>query len=428
VNRESINEVYEHYLEDNVAMVKPILIVGGIAQLIFAVKDIYITSGTMNEYAIFVRAVSGVILLSSFILVNVEFIRYNRFQFNVLSIATSISLMMSMLLITYLNPTSRFTLDASLLIIIPGVVLMNGQTFRDNLLMMIGIWLVYLPLLLFHFEFTLGDRISSVTMIGVITVIALAGKRNLEMAHIKHYGLHLDLTDSEKNLKKLNQQKDKMFSIVAHDLKDPLNTLAGLTDVLRDQTLTKKEIIKTVEELNEVAYGSKNFMESLLSWARSQLDGIFPTPVSFSVREIIDDAASLYFHKTQKMNITIDNYVKSSHYFFADREMTFTVIRNLISNAINVSGMDQSIRVSSSSSSGKVQVTIADDGPGMSKKQIQDMFKFGKDTQKGERSGIGLWIAKDLVELNDGFIKVTSILGEGTEITITLPEGQTPND
>ena len=238
------------------------------------------------------------------------------------------------------------------------------------------------------------------------------------------------LKKSERSLKELNTTKDRFFSIIAHDLKNPFNSILGLSELL-----ARVEEIDAIEKtarygglINEAAKSGFHLLENLLEWSRAQTGRLKFEPEIIFIREIVDEAYSLLKLHAITKNIKTVLDVPSEITVFADRNMIRTVIRNLLSNAIKFTPPDGLIVVGANIRENEVHLVISDTGKGMSPENQQKLFRIeetyttpGTGNEKG--SGLGLILCKELVEKNKGKIWVTSKPGEGSNFGFSLPLG-----
>jgi len=240
--------------------------------------------------------------------------------------------------------------------------------------------------------------------------------------------LNMKLSESEEKLQVLNNDKDKFFSIIAHDLKGPFQGLLGYSQLISEHFdgLTKEEIKDFSNELHESAYQLFKLLENLLEWSRLQRGVMEFKPQKIFVSEITLDIINLFKSNVQQKQITIINEIEQDLVAFADYNMINTVIRNLISNAIKFTNIGGEIKVVGNQVDDYyILISIIDNGVGMSQEEVEKIFridvhhsKTGTNQETG--TGLGLVLCKDLVEKNDGIISVESNEGNGSSFTFTL--------
>lgn len=236
------------------------------------------------------------------------------------------------------------------------------------------------------------------------------------------------LAQSESDLKKLLQTKDKLFSIIAHDLRSPFTALVGLTEVLSTQAdkLETSEIAEYGNLIHESSEKLLNLIDNLLQWSRSQTGKIKLVPQKISLFELANEIIGLLGLQANAKNIRIISTISKEVSVYADYETIATVIRNLVSNAIKYTDQDGMITISAYNQDKKVIIKITDNGVGIDKQNLSKLFKIEqsfstKGTKQEAGTGLGLIVCKEFVELNKGEISVESELGKGTTFSFWLP-------
>ncbi len=236
------------------------------------------------------------------------------------------------------------------------------------------------------------------------------------------------LAKSESELITLNQTKDKFFSIIAHDLKNPFSALLGFSELLEKnaETLSTEEVVTYSQTINGASQRLFKLLENLLQWARTQTGKIPFTPITFPLNDAIYQNINLQELNAEAKNISMEFETIESYEVVADVEMVNTVLRNLLSNAIKFTPTNGRISISAIKKEDLVEISISDSGIGMSEEDRQKLFRIDvhyttKGTDQEEGSGLGLIICKEFVEKQGGEIWVNSIQGEGTTFYFTLP-------
>ena len=246
--------------------------------------------------------------------------------------------------------------------------------------------------------------------------------------------LNLRLTESEEKLKELNASKDKFFSIIAHDLKGPFQGLMGYSEVLSKdiENLSKDEIKEFASDLHTSAKHLFRLLENLLQWTRIQRGIIECHPTSLRIAQLASMSIDLSSFNAHKKNISIENNIDPELHLIADMNMINTVLRNLISNAVKFTPENGSITLSSEQFEDFSEIHISDTGVGISEEDMTKIFNLdahhttiGTNNEKG--TGLGLILCKDLIEKNNGQIKVNSTPEQGTTFTFSLPNATPDN-
>ncbi len=239
----------------------------------------------------------------------------------------------------------------------------------------------------------------------------------------------MDLQKSEEHLKRLNATKDKLFSIIGHDLREPIGTLKPLLDFLLkssdlSDTENVKKVLRMIQKSSTSAY---NLMENILAWARSQLDEISYSPEEIKLSGLIKTTIDLFKESLQSKNISISIQIPNDTLLYADRNMLMTVFRNLISNAIKFTPEGKSIEIISIEMDNHHQIEIKDQGIGMDADRISKLFDkteytstYGTNGEKG--NGIGLLLCKDFIERNGGTLNVESEIDKGSAFIFSIPK------
>lgn len=231
-----------------------------------------------------------------------------------------------------------------------------------------------------------------------------------------------------EELKQLNATKDKFFSIIAHDLKNPFITILGFTDLLSSDyfELSDDERLDFINEMKKTAEISFNLLQNLLQWSRSQTGRIEFNPKELELLKIVDENLQLLNVTAERKQIQLYNEVISDLRVIADEEMLNTVFRNLLTNAIKFSSKGGNITVSASVKENQAEICVSDKGIGMEQKTISNLFKLevtqsttGTENETG--TGLGLILCKEFIERNNGKIRVESEVGKGSKFIFTLP-------
>lgn len=278
---------------------------------------------------------------------------------------------------------------------------------------------------------------------GLIGALAVAStllivvylKQNNQVKYIQELeerNINLDLKNADfleqtKHLENINNVKDRLFSIVSHDLKDSLSSINGFINLLQDGTLSKKEFDNLIPELSENANNASLLLFNLLNWSKSQMQSLEPKPSLFDIQEVFEAKIKLIEQRVEGKGIELIN-LSLRDFAYADRSMFEIVIQNLLANAIKFSKAGDTVTVSNHISSGSCIISISDTGIGISKEDQTKLFKSNTFTTNGtaneKGTGLGLSICKELVELNHGKIWVESNVGEGSAFYVQLPKAK----
>lgn len=239
------------------------------------------------------------------------------------------------------------------------------------------------------------------------------------------------LSELNTKLKEVISSKDKFFSIIAHDLKSPFQGLMGFSEILVNEwndiaDKQKKDIIGAISKLSTDTY---KLLENLLQWSNLQTGKIEMSPADFNLSAELYSTIAILTQTAKNKSISIQNQINSDLFITADKNMIQAVIRNLVSNAIKFTRPSGNILISSQETESTIDISVKDDGIGMSKNIMNTIFKLEsnistKGTANEEGSGLGLMICKEMIELHNGRIRVESEEGKGSIFTISLPKKQ----
>lgn len=253
-------------------------------------------------------------------------------------------------------------------------------------------------------------------------------KNTIEKDAIKLRKLNKKLEESETQLKEINLNKDKFFSIVAHDLKSPLSSFLSLTRVFSEQysSLSSEDLHDLAQNLYESANNVFKLMNNLLEWSRVQRGTISLNPHDILIKELTEATIEIVRMQAKQKNIDIELQCSDEFSALADHRMISTVIRNLLTNAIKFTPEKGKITVAINKRKNDIEISITDTGVGMNKDQLRKLFRIDvQNTTKGTSgelgTGLGLILCKEFVELNGGKISVTSQEGKGSSFKFTLP-------
>jgi len=237
------------------------------------------------------------------------------------------------------------------------------------------------------------------------------------------------IKQKNNQLIELNATKDKFFSIIAHDLKNPFNSILGLSDLLATNfdKYNKEKIIHFINSINNVAQNTFKLLENLLEWSSSQTGKIEFKPQLFILETLIIDIIELTKSNSLAKNIEISYEINESIQIFADKNMINTVLRNLVTNAIKFTNKNGIIKILASYFENNILISVIDNGVGMSEDTINKLFKINEKitnigTENESGTGLGLILCKEFIEKHKGKIWVESIKNEGSTFKFIIPK------
>jgi len=237
-----------------------------------------------------------------------------------------------------------------------------------------------------------------------------------------------EFREKEEKLTILNEQKDKFYSILAHDLKNPFNNIIGLSELLvnRFDKLEKDKIIKFLRYIYQSSEQGYNLLENLLKWSRSQRGILVWNPKKISITNIMHDTEMFLQSLAKHKNIELINQIQDELYAYGDANMVLTVLRNLISNSIKFTHPEGKITIYSRKKEAFLEIIVEDTGVGIPEDRIKNLFSMShitstQGTKNETGTGLGLTLCKEFVEKNGGEIRVESTVDVGSKFIFTIP-------
>ncbi len=233
---------------------------------------------------------------------------------------------------------------------------------------------------------------------------------------------------SENELRILNAAKNKFFSIIAHDLKNPFHTVMGYSYLLSKDynNFTEAERRKFADDIHHSTNNIFRLLQNLLEWSRSQTGRLTFNPREIELKQIVDNSVSVLRSLAEQKNIRIEMNFDDNLRLFADNQMIETVLRNLVNNAIKFTPVNGLIKIEATQTDGQITIGVKDSGIGISDEDAQNLFKIDstvkrKGTNNEDGSGLGLILCREFVAKNNGNIWVNSAAGEGSSFFFTVP-------
>ena len=222
-----------------------------------------------------------------------------------------------------------------------------------------------------------------------------------------------------------NRSKNRLFSVISHDLRSPLNSLQGLFMLLQDGHLSADEVRSLLPELSQRLHQTYSLLDNLLIWAKSQMEGIRAHPAMLTLFPLAQEISQLVAGQAEHKNINIHVDIPVSLQAYADLDMVMIVLRNLLTNAIKFTNERGTVRIIGSRHDNFVHIKVEDTGVGISEEAQKQLFIENNNSTAGtlgeKGTGLGLLLSKDFVEENGGTIWVESQVNFGTTFTFTLP-------
>jgi signal transduction histidine kinase len=237
------------------------------------------------------------------------------------------------------------------------------------------------------------------------------------------------LIESEIRLRELNATKDKFFSIIAHDLKSPFNSIIGFSNLLIEQIQEKDYdgIAEYATIIRNSSQGAMDLLQNLLEWSRSQTGRMEFNPEYVEIVSMIDETIHILVDAAKQKSIILSRELPRKAIAFADKDMISTVLRNLISNAIKFTNPGGAIIISAEQKQNELIIGVTDNGVGIKKDVLDKLFRveesfstIGTKNEKG--TGLGLILCKEFITKHGGEIWVESKVGKGSMFCFTIPK------
>jgi two-component system sensor histidine kinase/response regulator len=236
------------------------------------------------------------------------------------------------------------------------------------------------------------------------------------------------LEQEKETLNQVVERNAKFLSIVAHDLRNPFNSIIGILEVLTQNidSYQKNEIAELIRIASGSANNAYKLLEDLLAWSATQNKGKSFDPVKINLRELILSEIDSFSMSASQKHVSIDHSIYQNLYLTADIQMVKTILRNLISNAIKYSNQGGIVLISATEGHQFIEIEVMDNGIGITGNTLKKLFKMeefrsirGTDNEPG--TGLGLLFCKEFVEIHGGKIWAESKPGKWTKFKFTLP-------
>ncbi len=278
--------------------------------------------------------------------------------------------------------------------------------------------------------FSLGTVIILGLLVWMVSLNRKVGAKNkdLELQKIKIAETNEILAQQSAQLIEINETKNKLFSILGHDLRGPIGQIKSLVDLLIRGDLTQEEFLELIHVMQS-DINSVNFtLNNILKWSMSQMDGFSISPVQIHLKPIVEESLALLSPLFKEKNLTVFNQIFDKQTIFADRDLVDVIIRNVLNNAMKFSNSGDAITIFSENDGDWAILCVLDQGIGMNSSQLEkllsDSYTLTKSmpgTQKEKGSGLGLQLVKEFVKKSSGKIDVESTPKHGTKFCIKFP-------
>jgi len=241
--------------------------------------------------------------------------------------------------------------------------------------------------------------------------------------------LNEEIRKQKEQLIELNESKDKIFKLIAHDLRNPFNGLLGITELLRSEwnVMSEEEKIEMIDELKNISKSSFELLENLLQWSLSQTDELNFSPERLNISSVIDENIKFVSQLLRLKELSINKQIKTYPMVIADHALLNGILRNLLTNAIKFSSRKANIDIEVTEKVDKVLVSIRDYGIGMSPDLVEklnnnDRINSIRGTANEKGSGLGLLICREFIKKNSGTLHIKSEVNKGADFTFSIPK------
>jgi len=266
----------------------------------------------------------------------------------------------------------------------------------------------------------------------ILVVITLLVTRSEKVQKRLNKELHTKKADLEKNeieLRAINETKDKMFSIIGHDLRGPIGAFQGLLQLLKNGEINKTEFLQFVPKLRTDIDNISFTLNNLLSWGQTQMNGTITQPSVVSLEHLVKDNINLLSEIAGNKSIKMISQLAENTLAWTDADQIDIVIRNLMSNALKFTPKNGMVTIHAQEKQNHWEVSVRDTGVGIDQETRDKIFSdssnittYGTENEKG--TGLGLSLCKEMVENNNGTIWVESVLRKGTCFYFTVPKAK----
>ncbi|MCX7638268.1 MAG: ATP-binding protein [Cyclobacteriaceae bacterium] len=273
-----------------------------------------------------------------------------------------------------------------------------------------------------------GFLVFIALILGAFRIQAEISKRNKARLEQLLRERTAEIEQSRAELQALNEKKDLIFSILSHDLRSPLTTLKGFLTLIEENAnvLTPEQLSQYAQNIRNSVSSALDLVDNTLYWALSQTGSIKRNPAYFSIGELIKKIYNLYqlTASRKRVNFRVENFDDIP--VFADENMAYVALRNVVSNAIKFTPEGKSVTVNVSQNHQQAVITVKDEGIGMSREYVdrvlnQQNVAIKKGTANEKGTGLGLILCRKFIELNNGSLEIISAENQGTEFRIYLP-------
>lgn len=230
----------------------------------------------------------------------------------------------------------------------------------------------------------------------------------------------------QRQLEEMNRGKDKIFAIISHDFRSPLNGMKALLELQTMGILSQQEFTEHIQQLSDGVDFTLRTLDNMLVWAMTQMGNTKVTPANMDIKKLLEDVAQFHRYNAQQKHHEISYEADSQIAAYADPNHLFVIVRNLVGNAIKFTPNNGLIKVTAALDGAYVKIAVQDNGVGMTAEQMekvlgrqQNTSSYGTNGEKG--TGLGMSLVQDLLQMNGGKLSIQSEPGKGSMITAYIP-------
>jgi signal transduction histidine kinase len=234
-----------------------------------------------------------------------------------------------------------------------------------------------------------------------------------------------EIAENSQKLKELNASKDRLFSIISHDLRGPLGTMKAVVDLMKNSSMSEQDVRSFGAELGDHLLVTGDLLNNLLTWSRAQMEGVPLTHKLFGLQGIVDETCQLFRAMAESRGIRLFIEIPGGSQVYGDKDIIRTVLRNLVNNAIKFTPPGGQVIIGTQKNGGSLEVFVKDTGSGISPDGIDRILRkqsFHKADATGQvGAGLGLLLCQELMEKDGGRMTIESSVGEGSRFAMVIP-------
>ncbi|MDF2586925.1 MAG: integral rane sensor signal transduction histidine kinase [Anaerocolumna sp.] len=395
-------------------------------------NSIITTNGMRWRTGIMISHVT-ILIYMGLLLVFCFFFKKKSFFFIKLLITITITIIfLSGIIITMIDQlvTSNITPFLIVCVINAAVFLMRPYFAAIAFSSAYGLYYYALQFTQLNDKILLSNRVNGLTAVGIgfgLSVILWKNKviytRQRRVLELQQF----DLEESNLRLSELNKMKDKLFTIITHDVREPMSTMISLMELLEyDLDPLNNDAVKVIKSVKSQMNNTYYMLDGLLDWCKNQSKGLTINRCNWELYDIVYDMLDTFRSKINAKKLIVVNDVDQEICVFIDRDLFELGLRNIINNAIKFTKQEGTITISTEKKNKRIIISIQDNGIGISPSKLQNLFNqkevkssLGTEGEKG--LGIGLHLSLDFIQRIDGQIWAESVVGKGSTFYISVP-------